>query len=72
MNRNTGCVGTDQGSGFAQFFHFTENALFDIQPFHHHFNDPVAGGNIFHIICEIARLDSFHNMLNYKPAMDLI
>lgn len=61
MDRYTRCIRADQGSRIAEFFHFAENTQFDIQPFHHYFNNPIAGGNIFHVISEIARLDSFHN-----------
>ena len=40
--RYAGGVGGNNGSRFQNSFNLFKNALFNVQPFHHHFNDPLG------------------------------
>jgi len=54
VDRDAGSVGTDEGSGFAKLFYFFKQLLFDVQSFNYHFNDPIAGSNIFQVVGKVS------------------
>ena len=62
VNGNTRSIGSDQCAGLTILFYFFIDQLFDVQPFHYHFYDPVTAGNIFHVIIKIACADLFHHV----------
>ena len=56
-DRNAGCIGADDRTRLAVFFDLCKKLLFDVEPFHHHFDHPIAVADFFQIIREIANGD---------------
>ena len=55
--RDTGSVGRDDGVRLQDGFYFVENDLFNIQPFHNHFDDPVHISQSFKVILHVTDAD---------------
>ena len=68
VDGNTRSIGTDQGARFAELLHLIVNDFFDIEAFNHHFNHPIAGGNVLHVVFEIACLYPLYNVFGKDGA----
>ena len=55
-----GCIGTDKGTRFAVLFYLIINDFLDVEAFYHHFNHPIAGGDILHVVGKIAGGNAFY------------
>ena len=62
VNGNARSIGGDQGARLAELLQFFVQTLFNIQSLHHHFNCPVAGGNVFQVVIKIAGSDPLHRI----------
>jgi len=58
MDGDAGSIGSDEGAFFAVAFDLFEELAFDVEPFYHDFNDPVAGRNAGEVVFKVARLDA--------------
>ena len=50
-------VGGDEGSGGAMGLDPLVKLLFDVQPFHHHLQDPIAVGHFVQVVVKVARFN---------------
>src|SRR5690606_41891971 len=67
-------IGGHERADFAVLFYLAEHLFFDIQPFDHHFNNPIGRRNRRHVVIEITggnedrkstRLNSSHVKISY-------
>nr|GFC32843.1 hypothetical protein [Tanacetum cinerariifolium] len=59
-NRDAASVARNERALLAELLDALVEALFDIKALYHHFNHPVAGGNILEVVVEVAGRDAAH------------
>ena len=60
VDRDPRRIGSDERAWFAKLFNLIKNLFFDVEPFYHHLNDPIAARDILHVIIKIAGGDALH------------
>nr|GFD57729.1 hypothetical protein [Tanacetum cinerariifolium] len=60
VNRDAAGVARNERALLAELLYALVEALFNVEPLYHHLNHPVAGGNVFEVIIEVAGLDAAH------------